>query len=404
MKKLEGDIHNRFAAKTNGLPKKHLVIKKPARNFSEPKQPKITNATSYVAKLLARENIGSTEFVSKQYDHEVQTGSVLKPTQGRGRVSVDAEVFRPVPTSSRAVVLTSALYPAYSRIDTYTMAAQSIDAAVRQAVVSGGTLNHLAILDNFCWSSSGSPERLYELREAARACYDFATLYGTPFISGKDSMWNDFRGYDEKGEKVHIAAPPTLLVSAIGVMKDATKAVSIDVKMAGDILYVLGETNKELGASEYFSMLAGKKATTVVGGELPEVSGKKNLKIYRAYEKARAYAGSAISIGRGGLAVALSKSLIAGGKGAKVNLSKLPGTAKTIPEVLFSESSGRILVSVSAKNARAFEKALSGIPFAKIGTVEEKSAVAVTLGSKTIVKTTLSALTKAYRKPFKKYE
>jgi phosphoribosylformylglycinamidine synthase len=409
-----GSMTVRFRGKTvmdisleflhNGLPKKQLEIKKPARTFSEPKRLKLTNATSYVAKLLARENIGSTEFVSKQYDHEVQTGSVLKPTQGRGRVSVDTEVFRPVPTSPRAVVLTSALYPAYSRIDTYTMAAQSIDAAVRQAIVSGGTLDHLAILDNFCWSSSGNPERLYELREAAKACYDFATLYGTPFISGKDSMWNDFRGYDEKGEKVHIAAPPTLLVSAIGVMKDAAQAISIDVKMAGDILYVLGETNKELGASEYFAVLAGKKATTITGGELPEVSGKKNLKTYRAYEKARAYAASAISVGRGGLAVALLKSLIAGGKGAKINLSKLPGTAKAADEVLFSESSGRILVSVSPKNARAFEKVLSGIPFAKIGSVEEKSTVVITLGSKTIVKTTLSSLTKAYRKPFKKYE
>jgi hypothetical protein len=198
----------------NGLPKKQLEIKKPTRTFSEPKRLKLTNATSYVAKLLTRENIGSTEFVSKQYDHEVQTGSVLKPTQGRGRVSVDAEVFRPVPTSPRAVVLTSALFPSYSRINTYTMAAHSIDTAIRQAIVSGGTLNHLAILDNFCWSSSSNPERLFELREAAKACYDFATLYGTPFISGKDSMWNDFRGYDEKGEKVHIAAPAQQLSSA----------------------------------------------------------------------------------------------------------------------------------------------------------------------------------------------
>jgi phosphoribosylformylglycinamidine synthase len=123
-----------------------------------------------------------------------------------------------------------------------------------------------------------------------------------------------------------------------------------------------------------------------------------------AYEKARAYAASAISVGRGGLAVALSKSLIAGGKGAKINLSKLPGTAKAVDEVLFAESSGRILVSVSPKNVRAFEKVLSGIPFAKIGSVEEKSTVVITLGSKTIVKTTLSSLTKAYRKPFKKYE
>jgi phosphoribosylformylglycinamidine synthase II len=388
----------------NGLPKKNLEVKKPTRTFSEPKRATGKNLTLEVLKILARENIGSTEFVSKQYDHEVQAGSVLKPTQGRGRVSADAEIFRPVLSSKKAVVLTSALFPSYSRIDTYTMAAQSLDAAIRQAVVTGAPLNHLAILDNFCWSSSGNPERLYELREAARACYDFAVAYGTPLISGKDSMWNDFRGYDEKGEKVHIAAPPTLLISAIGVMKDAAQSISIDVKMAGDVLYLLGETDKELGASEYFASLSGKKATKTIGGELPQVSAKKNLKLYKAYEKARPLVSSAISVGRGGFASALSKTLIAGGFGAAVSLSKVSGSAKAADELLFSESSGRILVSVSPKNARAFEKSFTGIPFAKIGTVSDKQTIVVTLGSATIMKTTLGDLTKAYRKPFKKYE
>src|SRR5690606_30769475 len=131
-------------------------------------------------------------------------------------------------------VLSHGYTPSYSVLDPYNMAAGAIDTAVRNAIAAGASLEHLAILDNFCWSSSNEPERLWELKEAARACYDVAVAYGTPYISGKDSMYNDFRGYDESGKKVHIAALPTLLVSAIGVTNDATKAMTFDLKSEGD--------------------------------------------------------------------------------------------------------------------------------------------------------------------------
>ncbi|MDZ4227073.1 MAG: AIR synthase-related protein, partial [Patescibacteria group bacterium] len=191
-----------------------------------------------VLRLLARPSVGSISFISQQYDHEVQGTSVTKPLHGKGRVNADVGVMRPVHGSQKGIVLSHGYCPWYSQIDTYSMAAAAIDTAVRGAVCAGASLDPkeggLAILDNFCWSSSEKPERLYELKQAAKACYDTAVIYGTPFISGKDSMHNDFKGFDAEGKAVHIAALPTLLVSAMGVMPDVAQAMTIDLKRAGD--------------------------------------------------------------------------------------------------------------------------------------------------------------------------
>src|SRR3989344_2983693 len=149
--------------------------------------------------ILARPSIGSISFISQQYDHEVQGASVTKPLEGRGRVNVDAAVIKPLFNSERGVVLAHGYVPWYSELDTYAMAAAAVDTAVRNAICAGASREYLAILDNFCWSSSETPERLYELKRAAKACYAVAVAYGAPFISGKDSMHNDFRGYTESG-------------------------------------------------------------------------------------------------------------------------------------------------------------------------------------------------------------
>jgi len=201
--------------------------------------------------MLSRPNICSKEFIVVQYDHEVQGSSVLKPLQGKGRVCSEAIVSRPILSSNKGVVKSQGFGSSYGEIDTYHMAACAIDTAIRNYVAAGGNINHLALLDNFCWCDAYNPERLWQLKRAAEACYDFATAFKTPFISGKDSMFNDFKGYDENGEKVMISAPPSLLISAIGIIENIENAVSLDVKMPGDLIYVLGETLDELGRSEY---------------------------------------------------------------------------------------------------------------------------------------------------------
>ena len=164
-------------------------------------------------------------------------------------------------------------YPSYSEIDCYQMAASSIDTAVRNLVASGVDIDKIFLLDNFCWCSSNDPQRLYQLKKAAEACYDFAKIYESPYISGKDSMFNDFKGYDEKGNLIKISVPPTLLISSIGLIEDVEKTISIDVKFSGDLVYILGETNDELGGSEYFAL------NKSVGNKVPKVDGQKNKKL-----------------------------------------------------------------------------------------------------------------------------
>ena len=354
-----------------------------------------------VLEMLAGPNIGSISFVSQQYDHEVQGSSVTKPLQGKGRVNADAGVIQPLFDSHKGVVLSHGYAPWYSALDTYAMAAAAIDTAVRNAIAAGASRDYLAILDNFCWSSSEKPERLYELKQAAKACYDVATAYGTPFISGKDSMFNDFRGYTADGKPTHIAALPTLLVSAIGVIPDVEKAMTIDFKQAGDAIYIVGETNNELGASEYGGV-----------GAVPVVDVKKNAAAYDAVSYAiqgsehsnilknvgmSGIVASAIGIGRGGLAVALAKSSVAGQLGANVDLSDIPGGARTPDAKLFSESQGRFTISVRKGNEKKFEAMLKKVPFARIGEVGGNSFRTESFDIP------LTQLTESYRSFFKQW-
>mgnify|MGYP001611381362 FL=1 len=263
---------------------------------------------------------------------------------------------------------------------------------------AGAKRDYLAILDNFCWSSSEKPERLYELKQAALACYDTATAYGTPFISGKDSMFNDFRGYDANGKSVHIAALPTLLVSAIGVMPSVAQAQTLDFKLAGDIVYCLGETKEELGASEYFTMLGIDK------GEAPRVDTNRNMQVYDAMSRAihNGLVASAVGVGRGGLAVALAKSAIAGQLSVMLDLRALPGGAKNSDTILFSESQGRMLVSIRSSAQKEFETMLKDIAFARIGEVVRSASVSIELpGGK--VELSLQDLTESYRSFFKNW-
>ncbi|HWP61769.1 MAG TPA: AIR synthase-related protein [Candidatus Paceibacterota bacterium] len=348
--------------------------------------------------LLAQPSIGSTAFIAQQYDHEVQASSVIKPLQGRGRVNADAAVLRPLPHSKKGVVLAHGYTPWYSQLDTYAMAASAIDTAVRNAVCVGGSRDSLAILDNFCWSSSQSPERLYELKLAAKACYDIAVAYGTPFISGKDSMFNDFRGFDANGKAVHIAALPTLLISAIGVMPDIAHAQTIDFKRVGDVVYLIGETHDELGASAFLA-LRGE-----IGANVPAVNAKKNAKAYDAVSAAmqQGLVASAIGLSRGGLGVALAKSAIAGKLGAEVDLSHIRGTAKNDASILFSESQGRMLVSVSRDTQQAFEKQFRGVALTQVGEVVQAASLSIKL-PRSNLGYSLTELTDAYRSFFQNW-
>ncbi len=361
----------------DGIPTKHLITEEPIRNFSEPTLPKGFSCTKELEALLAEKNIRGFAFISEQYDHEVQGSSVLKPLSGRGRINTDAQVFRPVLNSKKGVVLTEALYPSYSDISTYHMAASALDTAVRNAIACGGKLDHLAILDNFCWCSSNDPRRLGELVEAVRACYDTAVAYGTPFISGKDSMFNDFKGYDEEGRAITVSIPPTLLISAISVMPDIYKTVSPEFKNSGDVIYLMGETHDELG--------------------VPKVDTKKNLKTYQALERTieKELLESSMSVNHGGLGIALAKACIGGMLGCDISLNPI-GNSYGVDAKLFSESQGRVLVSVTPQNISKFEKLVKNIICVKLGRVSKDNKMVITDGNKIIVKSDVKKLHKIY--------
>lgn len=331
----------------DGVPETPLTTTFTRGGEDEPNLPTPEDYGQTILDMLSRLNICSKEFVATQYDHNVQGSAVLGPLQGKGRVFAEATVSRPVLSSPRGVVLSQGLAPRYSDIDTYHMATASLDIAVRNAVAAGCPIDHLAILDNFCWCSSEDPERLGQLKRACEAIYDLAVLYQTPFISGKDSMFNDFKGYDVNDKPVKISIPPTLLVSGIGVMENVDQSVSLDPKAAGDLVYVIGETRDELGGSEYYAM-HGK-----LGSNVPETHGKGNLAKYKALSKANAHhwIASALPVTLGGLAVTLAKKCIASGLGMDLRLlSTLP-----LDKFLFSESTGRVVVTVDPKNKQDFE-------------------------------------------------
>jgi phosphoribosylformylglycinamidine synthase len=242
------------------------------------------------------------------------------------------------------------------------MARAALDSAVRAAIAAGGDIDHLALLDNICWCSSDEPERLGQLKRAMAAIYHLAKTYRTPFISGKDSMFNDFRGYDADNNPVTISVPPTLLISGIGVLKDVAYAVSVDPKAAGDTVYLLGETKDELGASEYYDHLG------YLGNNVPEMNDEINYALYRGLSKANKeqLCASAMPVSFGGLGVALAKKAIAGQCGLDINIE----SDLRLDKLLFSESHGRILVSGAPDDEHALAAAMRDYPFVtNIGTV-----------------------------------
>ncbi len=360
---------------------------------NEPKLPQPESHAQSLLDMMGRLNICSKEFISTQYDHNVQGTAVLGPLQGPGRVYAETSITKPVMTSPKGVVLSQGLFPRYSDIDTGAMAAAGLDLAVRNAIAAGADLNQLALLDNFCWCSSDEPERLGQLKRAVAAIYELAVKYETPFVSGKDSMFNDFKGFDKNGDAVKISAPPTLLASSIGVIPHIERAISLAPKAVGDIVYILGETKDELGASEYYDQHGE------VGQNVPETDGHQNLRLYKLYGRASRdrLIASAYAINHGGLGVALAKKAIAAQTGMDINLAALNLPAD---KALYSESTGRILITVAPKNKAKFEKNFKGFRHIhQIGHIAHSQNLNINNTLKLDIKT----LEDAYKAPLAEY-
>lgn len=352
-------------------------------------------------RILGSLNVASKHWIIRQYDHEVQAGSVIKPLVGPAcNGPGDAAVVRPRLDSRRGVVISCGMNPAYGDLDPYHMAASAIDEAVRNAVAVGADPSRIAILDNFCWGNTDRPETLGSLVRAALACRDVAIAWQTPFISGKDSLNNEFTWVDANGQKQTIAIPPSLLISALGQVADVTQCVTMDLKESGNPLYLVGSTRREFGGSHLFQVLG------LSGGQVPQVD-LPTAKATFANVHA-AIAGGAVrachDLSEGGLAVALAEMAFAGQLGAEIDIGQALESPSgkyslTATELLFSESNSRFLIEVDANHEKQLSEFFAGTQLTRLGSVSQAAEVVIRAVNQPLVDVPWSELFAAWHQP-----
>jgi phosphoribosylformylglycinamidine synthase II/phosphoribosylformylglycinamidine synthase PurS subunit len=337
------DMDNDFLHE--GIPQRQLkaVISEQLTVVSE--QSAVVDIKEKLLNLLSSPNIASKSSVIRIYDHEVQGGTVVKPLTGvEADAPSDAAVIKPIGTRGvKGIVLSNGINPEYGKRDAYKMAWSVIDEAIRNAVAVGADPDRIAILDNFCWGDPLRPETMGTLVEACRGCHDAALFYGTPFISGKDSLNNEYLGADGQRH----AIPPTLLISAIGIIHDINTAVTMDLKAAGNFIYLVGSEQLSVDSTQ----------------SVPEIH-KATPQVYHALHKAiqQGLIKSAHDLSEGGFAITAAEMCIGGRLGMEINTTSN----------LFAEVNGCLLVEVTPSNVSTFEDQFVKLPLTKIGIVTSK--------------------------------
>jgi phosphoribosylformylglycinamidine synthase len=384
----------------NGYPKMELRARWKQKKYPEPGFPEPRDLTQALKQVLSRYNVCSKESVVRQYDHEVQAGSAVKPMVGAWNDGPgDASVLRPILESWEGVAVSSGICPRYSDIDTYHMMACAIDEGIRNNLAVGGNLKHMAGLDNFCWcdpiQSEKTPDGEYKLAQLVRAnmaLHEYTRAFGVPCISGKDSMKNDYLIGSTK-----ISIPPTVLFSVVSVVPDVRKCVTMDAKRAGDLVYVLGVTRAELGASEYYALHG------FIGNQVPRVDAQKARKLYEALGAAmeKGWVASCHDCSDGGLGVALAEVAFAGALGMEIDLRRVPVSGIDRNDfILFSESQSRFVVTIRPEHQKAFEDALQGNIFAQVGSVSAGKDLTITgLQGRNAARADIDELKEAWKKP-----
>ncbi len=391
---LVGDLDMEFLH--NGLPQlEREAVWQPAQ-YAEPDFAPPPDLGDDLKRILSSWNVCSKEWVIRQYDHEVQGGSILKPLVGVNNDGPgDAAIIRPVLDSDMGVIIANGINPKYGDIDPYWMAASAVDEALRQVIAVGGSLRRVALLDNFSWGNPEKPDRLGGLVRAAQGCYDTALAYEAPFISGKDSLYNEYETEEET-----ICIPPTLLISAMAVMENVARAVSMDCKQEGDRLYIVGTTYNELGGSHYYSIHG------FVGDRVPRVNPQRGKKLMDTLSAAmeKGLVKACHDLSEGGIGVAAAEMAFAGGLGVTLHLGKAPlgEPIARNDSILFSESNTRFLVEVAPEDSQRFEAAMKGVTFAAIGEVTKGDRFEVYgIKGERVVSIALAELKEAWQKPLR---
>jgi len=366
-----GDLEMELLHEGCPRPTKEAVYEKVEQPSPLPKARDSYNET--LLAILSSPNVASKEWIIRQYDHEVQGGSAIKPLVGVDENGPgDAAVVRPVLDSRKGVVISCGMNPRLGDLDPYQSALHAIDESLRNAVAVGANLDRMAILDNFCWGNCNKPDRMGSFVQSAKGCRDAAISYGTPFVSGKDSLNNEFQTDDGQT----IAIPATLLISAISVIDDVSRCVTADAKEPGNFLMLLGRTGPKLGGSHYLLV-----EDVQTGNDVPPVDLATNLKVMQAIQTA-IEAGAVRSchdLSEGGLAVAAAEMAFSGGLGVEIDLAAVPTTDNAVGDQarLFAESAGRFLVEVAPDNYDAFMRIIKDCPFGEVGKVTDTGRVVI---------------------------
>ncbi len=359
-----------------------------------------TDANQSLLALLRHPTIASKEEIVRRYDHEVQGATVLKPLVGiSGNGPGDAAVLQPLlDGESRAgIVLSNGVNPLYSLIDPYQMALNAVDEALRNLTAVGGDIEQASILDNFCWGSPTDPAQMGMLVRAVQGCHDAAIGFGTPFISGKDSLNNEYRF---EGQRFPLI--PTLVISAVGVIPDASQTVDMALKKPGNLLYQIGLTKDELGGSHY-ALIHDEKTDAVPQVDL--VAARTSMKALGEAIR-QGLISACHDLSEGGLAVAVAEMSLAGLLGADLDLDAVPHDIsagrkdrfETI--VLFSESASRFLVEVTSDSQEEFEtflRAQNVRHIATIGSVTDSGRLRIRRGQQSLIDLPVASLQEAWK-------
>ncbi len=378
----------------DGLPRQTRPARRRVRDLSDPDLSTAGDPGAMLLGLLSAPNIASKEWIIRQYDHEVQGTSVVKPLVGPKRDGPgDAAVIAPVLGRRRAFAVGCGLNPCLGDVDPYRMALHAIDEALRNVVAVGGDPARTAILDNFSWGNCENPENLGDLVEACLACYDGAMAYGTPFISGKDSLNNDYRSGG-----VARSIPPTLLITALAIVEDLAQATTMDLKRPGHALVLVGPTGADLGGSHLAKAL-GAPGRVVPPVDL-DLAPRVMSGVHRAIRDGLVAACHDLS--EGGLAVAAAEMAFAGGIAATLDVAAAPAVAGTEPGPwarAFGESPSRFLLEVEPARLGALASVLGAIPHARIGETRGGDTLRLTDGDAVLLEQPLEALRHAFLRP-----
>ena len=323
-------------------------------------------------RMLSFPSVASKEQIVRTYDHEVRGGTLVRPFTGPQMDGpADGAVLKPMGTwhHSKAIALSAGLNPLLGKRDPYSMAVSAVDEAFRNAVSVGADPDRIALLDNFCWGNPTLPDRLGSLVRACQGCYDAAIAYNAPFISGKDSLYNEYDGQP---------IPGTLLISAIGIVPDMHATCTSHLKNPRNIIYLLGESRAELGGSLLHHLLG------VEGGEPPSMPAQPLEAMRTLHAAIRAgLVQSCHDLSEGGLGLALTEMCIGGRLGATVDIQpvRTPNRAFCATTALFGESNGRFLLEVEPAKAEDLELQFAGLPLTMLGAVSEATNLVVNCGS-----------------------